>query len=216
MFGKKQVCRNCKEKVSEKFSFCPYCGDSIEDQEKETKEYGLLGKNNEKEIFSQQAPMGFTDKIMGSLMNNLMRTLDKQFKNFEKDFGKIEKAEVMSFPNGIRIKIGNPIPVKRKKEKSIFEKAISEQQLQRMSILPRTEAQTKVKRLNDKVVYELNAPGVLSTDDIFISKLESGYEIKAISNKKVYVNSIPVNLPLRSLSISEDKLLVEFGALSVA
>ena len=64
----------------------------------------------------------------------------------------------------------------------------------------------------DKVVYELNTPGVQSVEDIFISKLESGYEVKALGSKKVYVNSIPVNLPISKYSILDNKLFVEFNS----
>ena len=79
-----------------------------------------------------------------------------------------------------------------------------------MSNLPRAPAKTSVRRLSDKVVYELSAPGIESVEDVFVSKLENGYEIKAIGGKKVYVNSLPVNLQLKGFSISENKLLVEF------
>ncbi len=84
------------------------------------------------------------------------------------------------------------------------------EQLKKMGSLPRTEAKTSVKRFGDKVVYELATPGVNSANDVFVSKLESGYEIKAIGNKKIYVNSVPINLPLRKYSILKNKLLVEF------
>jgi intein/homing endonuclease len=60
------------------------------------------------------------------------------------------------------------------------------------------------------VVYELAASGITSIQDIFVSKIETGYEIKAIGNEKVYVNNIPINLPLSKYSIVKDKLLFEF------
>ena len=81
-----------------------------------------------------------------------------------------------------------------------------------MSTLPREKAKTNVKRLGDKIIYELATPGVSSPEDIFISKLETGYEIKAIGSKKIYVNSIPINLQLKNYSISKSKLSVEFKA----
>ena len=52
--------------------------------------------------------------------------------------------------------------------------------------------------LIDSVEQELNNP--YKKEDIFISKLESGYEIKAIGSKKIYVNSVPINLPLKQYS----------------
>jgi len=84
--------------------------------------------------------------------------------------------------------------------------------LKKMGSLPRAKAKTSVKRFGNKVVYELSTPGVISAEDVFISKLESGYEIKAIGDKKVYVNSVPINLPLKKYSIVNNKLLFEFLA----
>jgi len=171
------------------------------------KDYGMLGVGDEI-IEEEEADFGITDRIIGSLMNSLMKNLNKQFRQFDKG---IDGPGVKNYPNGIRVKIGPSTPTRRKSEKSLFNKQISEKQLERMSSLPRIEAVTKVKRLNDKIVYELNTPGIESADDIFISKLESGYEIKVIGEKKVYVNSLPINLPLMSLSMNKEKLFVEFS-----
>ena len=208
-FNKNPRCDNCNSKTNDKFSFCPYCGTSLVDEEKHLKDYGLLGKGEEidEDSIPAELGMGITDKLIGSLMNNLMKSLDKQFKTMNKDF---QKAEIKTLPNGIRIQIGNPQQVKKSQQRSIFEKTITENQLERISSLPKEKAEIKMKRIGDKVVYELNTPGIESPQDVFISKLESGYEIKAISNKKIYVNSLPVNLPLKSLSLNNDKIMIEF------
>jgi len=83
-----------------------------------------------------------------------------------------------------------------------------------MSDLPRTEAKTSIRRIGDRLIYELNTLGVNSPQDIFISKTESGYEIKALGSKKVYVNSIQIDLPLRGYALQKNKLLVEFESSS--
>jgi len=209
--NKQQRCGNCSSKTSEKFSYCPYCGNPLIDEEKHVKDYGLLGANEEfLETESQSFNFGITDKIIGSLMNGLIKNLGKQFRQFDK---KSEKTEISGFPNGIKIRIG-PVPAAQKKtaQKSMRHNDISEKQLEKMSSLPREKAETKVKRLNDKIIYELDTPGIESPQDVFVSKLESGYEIKAIGNKKIYVNSLPVNLPLKKVSLGDGKLFVEFLA----
>ncbi len=200
-------CAMCNSEVDKKYSFCPFCGATVIDKNKEIEDFGILGKsdigNNFGDPLATQG-LGITDKIIGSLVNNLMRNLEKQFKE-------MEKTEVKSFPNGIRIKIGGmPITQKRQTQKLLPKKSLSDDQIKKMSSLPRTIAKSAIKRLSDKVVYELNTPGLESAHDVFVSKLESGYEIKAIGNKKIYVNSIPINLPLHGFSISDNKLLVEF------
>jgi len=223
-FGRKNKnttkCHNCQSSVSDKFSFCPHCGESLISAGDELKNFGMLGKNDvkEKDLINNnfmQPDFSITDKLIGSLMNSLMKNLDKQIKEAEKE-NIVENAEIKSFPNGIRIRIGPPIPINQqqsqvhKKHKNVIKKQLTEEQIQKMSRLPRAAAKSNVRRLSDKVVYELSTPGLENTDDVFISKLENGYEIKAIGSKKVYVNSLPVNLPLRSFSIAENKLLVEF------
>ena len=79
-----------------------------------------------------------------------------------------------------------------------------------MSTLPRTQAKTNIRRLSNKVIYELATPGLQSVQDVFVSKTESGYEIKALGDKKIYVNNLPIDLPMRGFSVEDNKLLVEF------
>lgn len=206
----KLKCENCNSKISNRFSFCPFCGNTLIDQEKEIQNFGMLGKDD----FSNSQPshgLGITDKLLGSLVNSLVKSLDKQFRDINRDFEKdLDNAEVKSFPNGIRIKIGSHPNYKKSKKPKHLSRSITEKQLKKISSLPKTEARTNVKRLNNKILYELSTPGVGSTDDVFISKLESGYEVKAIGDRKVYVNSLPINLPLLGFSILKNKLLVEF------
>jgi hypothetical protein len=214
MFKKNTIkCENCRKKISEEYSFCPHCGDSLIDEEQYQKDYGLLGKENNSDDHPHELTnFGITDKLIGSIMSSLMKNLDKQFKQLDKDPNtNFEKTEIKNFPNGIRIKIGQSAPVKKKKQKDFFRREISEEQLSKISKMPRIKAETKVKRLNNRVIYELSAPGIQSPQDIFVSKLESGYEIKAIGNKKIYVNSLPVNLPLKGFSFNNNKLFVEFS-----
>lgn len=201
-------CEVCSSKINDNYSFCPYCGSNLIDEEKEMKNFGMLGRNDisqselEKDQFSQQG-FGFTDKLINSLMSSLMKNLDKQFKEMEKN-----PPEIKTFPNGIRIKIGPPQA--QVQNKKVQAKTITQEQMDRMSSLPRSSAKTNVRRLSNKVVYELSVPGILSPHDVFVSKTESGYEVKAIGSKKVYVNSLPIDLPIKGFSVSDNKLFVEF------
>lgn len=220
LFGKKRreiKCDNCNSKLDAKFNFCPHCGQSTIDEQKERKEFGLLGRNDftkpQRQNENPLANLGITDKLINSIMSNMMKSFDKQMKGAENqntDF--MNNADIEQIPNGIKIRIGIPQQSanSQPKPKTSVKKQITEAQLEKMSSLPRAQAKTHIRRLSDKIVYELAAPGIESTDDVFISKLETGYEIKAIGKKKVYVNSLPVSLPLRSFSIANNKLLVEF------
>jgi len=211
-FGKRKKenikCGNCDSKISEKFSFCPYCGFSFIDPAEEAKEYGMLGRQDIEQI--QNNPfgnLGVTDKLIGSLMNTLVKTLDREFKDIERE--KTETAEIKAMPNGIRIKISPAKAVKRQVAQLPRGK-ISDEQLKRFSSLPRTSAKTSVKRLSDRVIYELSVPGINSANDVFVSKLESGYEIKVLGDK-VYTNTLPISLPLKNLAVDKNKLFIEFN-----
>ncbi len=114
--------------------------------------------------------------------------------NIETIFEKLELSETTLTPDELALLISLKDPEKLKK----------------MSLMPREKAKTNIKRLSDKIVYELATPGVASLQDIFISKLESGYEVKAVGENKVYVNSIPLNLPIKSYSIIDNKISLEF------
>jgi hypothetical protein len=208
MFNKGYNCPDCELKVKDSFDFCPYCGLDLVDPEKDLEEFGALGRNDSSRRSNLEnqggglglGGFGITDKMIGSLIKNLA-------KSFEKQMGNID-AEVKNLPNGVSIQFGvpgKPSPGKSKKNQ------ITSEQIKRMSKLPREEAKTEVKRFSDRVVYQLIAKDIASVEDVFVSKLETGYEIKAIGKKKVYVNSLPVSLPLKSYSLDSKGLSVEFG-----
>lgn len=199
--NKESKCINCGIMVNEKYNFCPRCGESMINATEEREEFGLLGKTDftEKDLARSQigtSEFRIMEKIASSLINNFIKSM--------------EKAEISEFPNGIKIKIGSPMKKQQTHQSRQSPKTISEEQIKKMSAMPRTKAKTSIKRFGDKIIYELNIPGISSPEDIFVSKLESGYEIKAIGEKKVYVNSLPVNLPIKGFVINPDKLLVEF------
>lgn len=215
---KQRKCENCSSYTDKKYSFCPHCGNSFIDLEKERADFGLLGKNGgEEEMPFPVSDFGFFGKAMSSMLNSLMKDFDKEVREQEKlDEREMQNTEIRSFPNGVKIKITGPIMKKQrimKKENEVLNnyQDIGEEQIKKMSSLPREKAKANVKRLGNKVIYELSTPGVLSPQDVFVSKLESGYEIKVIGSKKIYINTLPINLPLNRYAIAKDKLLVEFS-----
>lgn len=210
----KHKCEDCGSWNKKSHNFCPRCGNSLMIENEE--DFGLLGKSDiaskEEEMFSQ---LGFMDRTLMTMLNSLMKNLDSQMRTQMRDFDGFGKTEVKRFPNGIRIKILNPMEPRSAPKQKVnvsVEREIPSSQLKKMNSLPREKAKANMKRIGDKVIYELSTPGVNSPNDVFVSKLESGYEIKAIGDKKVYINSLPINLPLRSYSIVNNKLLVEFLA----
>jgi len=220
-FGKKSKkskieCESCGTAIDKNYSFCPHCGDSIIDLEEEAKDFGMLGRSNSSRDMLGNSGMegfGIMDKMLSSVMNQLTKNLEKQLGNMGDIKNGSNNTRIEALPNGLKISIGPSIkPTKPKKTKSNeVQKNITDEQLGRMAGLPRVPAKTSMKRFGDKIIYELSAPGIKSPEDIFVSKLESGYEIKAIAEKKVYVNSLPLELPLNALALTENKLIIEFG-----
>src|SRR3989344_6155744 len=176
----KARCFNCESKVSDEFMFCPYCGESLVNPEEEMKEFGLLGRNDliNEEFFAPPAQLGMMEKMVNSLFKTLVKNIEQQ----ARESGN-EKSEVTAYPNGIKIKIGMPLQgaTQATQAQPPAVKAITEEQIKKMSGLPRAKAKMTMRRLNNKLIYELNTPGITSTEDVLLAKIESGYEVKAIS-----------------------------------
>jgi hypothetical protein len=215
---KDEKCPQCKSGLDEEFSFCPYCGFSLLDKEKEEKDFGLLGRNEFADRTSAntmlaQEGFGFSDKMFNALFNKIMKSMEQQLKNTDKNIAdNLSNAKIKPIPGGFSISIGpmQERPIQERPKQTTARRGPTQEQLKRISILPRKSAKSNVKRLGNKIVYELAMTGIKSPDDIFVSKLEKGYEIKALGDKQVYVNTIPIDLPVKTFKIDKDKITVEF------
>lgn len=204
MFKKKVNCPKCRSKISDSFDFCPYCGLNLIDPEKSMRDFGILGKN---EMVGYPliggGGFGISDKMINSMIRSLFKAFDSHINEMNTD--------VQSSPGKIKIRFGTSEENKKNSKKENRGRGITEEQIKRMSGLPRVKGKTDVRRFSDKIVYEIKAPGLDNVEDVFVSKVESGYEVKAIGKKKVYVNSLPVNLPLKGYGLTDNGLIVEFG-----
>ena len=77
--------------------------------------------------------------------------------------------------------------------------------------LPRENPKTSIRRFSNKIVYEIDVPGVKSIEDVSIAKLENSIEVKAVSKKKAYSKIIPINLPIINCQVENSILFLEFG-----
>lgn len=223
---KTKKCKNCNSKIDQKSNFCPNCGNRILDN---NEDWGMLGKDDfVKDIPSTEIrlPAGFN-----TLFNALTKSLDKEFRELDKELGKEtrirEKPNNLIRSGGISISInsspGKPpridvksfgnMPEFKQKEKKIKKQTekveLSEKNLKRLSQLPKEEPLTKIKRLSDRVIYEIDIPGVKSIGDISIIPLENSIEIKAIGKDKAYFKLIPLNYPIIDKKLSNGKLVLE-------
>jgi len=119
--------------------------------------------------------------------------------------------DIQFFVNGKRVfpetkgKLQVQKPVK-------IENEISPQKAERIAKLPRKEPKTKMKRLGEKLIYELAVPGVENINDVLINQLENSIEVKAISKNKVYSKNLNLNLPILKYSLNNGSLILELQA----
>ena len=73
------------------------------------------------------------------------------------------------------------------------------------------QPKTNIRRFSDKIIYEIEMPGVKSQEDISIIKLESSVEIKAVGKNKAYLKLIPINFPITKYDLSNGKLVLELN-----
>ncbi|PIN78068.1 hypothetical protein COV15_00195 [Candidatus Woesearchaeota archaeon CG10_big_fil_rev_8_21_14_0_10_34_12] len=201
MFEKK--CKKCAKKLEKKFSFCPYCGFKVS---RFFDDDGMLGEGN------ITPNLGFNFTGLNGIANHLFKELNKQFNEMER-----EEIEQRRIPGGISISIntGGENPFMRQerqveKAKKIANK-ITDEQARKLSQLPKQEAETKVRRFANKVIYELEMPHVDSLKNVFINKLENSFEIKAFSKDKAYYKILPVSLRLVNYVLSKGILTLELA-----
>ncbi len=212
MFNRK-VCNKCGEKINPKHNFCPECGKPLKENKSD---YGLLGKNDSAEINEMQNIFsGFGGGMMNKMLNNAMKMLEKEM---QKDFSELNnqpKTNFELFINGKRVS-PDKIKVTKKpmQQKQVVAKKdlnihLSPKSKQRFLKMKKQEPSTNIKRLSDKIIYEINLPEVKSIEDISIIQLENSIEIKAVSEKKAYEKIINLNLPIINYGLSDGKLILE-------
>ncbi|MDP2947856.1 MAG: hypothetical protein Q8N88_07100 [Nanoarchaeota archaeon] len=199
MFRRK--CPSCAKNIEGKFNFCPYCGESFKKASEEEK-YGILGKDDSLDLAGagERLPLG-----MGRILDSLMKQLEKQM-------NEITTSGNSKVPKGFKVKIsmGNPRTkqmAENKKPKII--NFFSEEQMINKMKLPKEEAESRVRRLSDRIIYELITPGLKSPNDVVIIELASGFEVKAYSKNKCYTKFVPFALELIQYYIKDDKLIIE-------
>jgi len=231
MFNKK--CPRCARKIDKDYEFCPYCGFNIK-KEEDARDFGFLGREDNFELPELGVGTQFgLDKIFSSLL----KQIDTQFKEMDRGLGgdmtpkKITKEKLP--PNARGISISITTSSNRKPEikvrgfgpgfenrtenaqepvKEIKRQEISEEKARKIAKLPKQEAETNVRRLSNKIVYEISLPGIERQDNIIINKLENSIEIKAFSKDKVYFKLLPVNLPIINHKLENEKLILELKA----
>jgi hypothetical protein len=207
MINKK--CNRCGKKIRKKFDYCPWCGHSFKPQ-KERSNFGMIGREDRVDgnlmMNELKLPFGL-NKMMGSLIKQL-----------EKELGNLEEGQQK--PKGIKIQFGMGTPGNMnmrtlepqtpKKTPPKFEgKEVSEKEMRRRAKLPKLEAESKLKRIGDEIIFELAIPNVRSREDIELNKIEKGIELRAYTKDACYIKTLPIKTDNLKFSIRKDKVIVE-------
>ncbi len=209
MFSKKS-CQKCREKVSSKSNFCPECGNPLKTSNQ--KDYGMLGKDDY--ILPQDNTQNiFGGGMMNKMLNSAMKMLEKEMQKDVKELNQ-PKSNFELFINGKRIspdkiKVTRQPMQKAPVQKTKTEILLSDENKKKFLKLPKKEPTTSIKRLSNKIIYELNIPEVESIKDISIVQLENSIEIKALAKKIAYSKIISIGLPISNYELSEGKLILE-------
>jgi len=214
---KRKKCGKCGKKSSNGYSFCPYCGTAIGNEE----DWGMLGKNDfiiPENLNNLGLPAGI-NSIFNFLMKNLNKEINQMNKGDDKDFKNNRiSISISGFGNGIpnvnMMPFGEDANQKRKKKeiKEMPLRKFSEEDIKKFQSMKRTEPKTEMRRLSDKVVFEISLPGVKTMDDVSITKLENSMELRAIAKSRAYFKLIPLNLPILNYTIEKGKLILELKA----
>ncbi len=209
MFNKR-YCKNCREKVSSKYKFCPSCGNEIEGYNE--KDWGMLGREDLIGEEDSMSPFftGFSGKMLNNMLGNAFKMLEKEMKSVEKS----PKSNFRLMINGKEIKLGQLEQKKSLKKdavKKIPKREFGKEQLKKILELPKKEPKTSLKRFGDKIIYEIEMPEVKSLNDVLINNLENSIEIKAIGKSFIYSKIIPLNMPITNQELFQGKLILELG-----
>ena len=227
MFKKKVKC-SCGKKIDASYAFCPHCGSNLKEKQDRDKQVESMVKEMEEAL-----SMPFFLKLpFEKLVKQMTGEIEKQFSEFDKNLSNSEDEKnpnpnitqsgisinISSSPEGepvIQVKqLGNNVPLaglKEEKTKDIElpKRNISEREAKRIAKLPRHEPETKVRRLTDKIVYEIMLPGIKDEKEISISKLENSIEIKAFAKDRAYFKLIPLALPIKKYYLENGRLILE-------
>ena len=202
----KRKCSGCGEKIERKFHYCPWCGKAPKAQSERTN-YGMLGREDHiagNQMASElKLPFG-----VGKILDSLMKQIEREIGNMD---------NVSQTPKGIKIKVSRGMPGQMMPRKmapkveapKLPEIEVSDKEQSRRAGLPKVEAKSRIKRIGDEIIYELEVPGIKSEKDLEFSRVEGGIEVRAYTKDFSYTKVLPIRLEGLNFSTKKDKVILE-------
>ncbi|MEI6058240.1 MAG: hypothetical protein WCP89_00550 [archaeon] len=213
----KKKCFSCGNKIERKFNYCPYCGVSFKVRD-ESENFGMLGRDDLSDSIPQKSPLAGLPFGLDKIAQSLIKQIEEQMAGMDSDVSNERKTNA---PRGFKIQISTGVPQVKQMQPQIpnggsankinspMKVQISREEFERRMKLPRVDATSKIRRIGDEIIYEIDVPGVKSEKDIAIARLEEGLEVKAYSKDNCYVKVIPLKVELMGYSLRDDTLFVE-------
>jgi HSP20 family molecular chaperone IbpA len=214
MFNRKE-CLNCNRKISNKYNFCPCCGSQI--RKSTSEDWGMLGKEDNKDEFEEMANSLFGGGLLNKMLGGAIKMVEKEMQRELKKQNSFPKTKFQLFINKKKVDL-NGIPnmvqnqnkhLIKQRSKNISSIHFSEKNQKKYQSLPKGEPKTNIRRLSNKIFYEIETPGIKSIEDVSIIKLENSIEIRALAKNKAYLKILQVNLPLTGYSLNREKIVLE-------
>ena len=206
----KKNCKRCNKKIKKDFNYCPWCGHSFRAQE-EKANFGMIGREDYSDgnLMSSELKLPFgMGKIFDTLINQI-----------EKEIGHIDNSNIQRKPGGVKIKVirGGPGSMKNMKRArpmkqlppKIEQDEVPEKELTRRASLPKVEAESRLKRIGDELIFELTVPGIKSKKDLEFRRVEGGIEVRAYTKDLSYTKVLPIKMQGLKSSIKKDKVILE-------
>lgn len=202
----KKKCSSCDRKIDRGFRFCPWCGKPTKKVRQE--DYGMLGLDDNNLQGNVQNSFSLFGGSLGNILNQVTKQLSKELQNLDLD--DLSKSKN---PRGVEIRFstGKPIQkvVKKSQEVNVFDEEISDAEIQRRKKLSVEIAESKVRRLPEGIIYELDTPGVRSKQDVSIIRMENSLEIRVYTKDKCYIKTIPIKVDVLKYGVKDGKVLVQ-------
>jgi len=214
-------CENCDADMDKKWSFCSVCGfkiaktkifeDIFSRIKKEffsPKEYNQL----EKDVEARDISPFFKKPNGGGFSIKIYRSGGKQPQVQVKTFGGINKERI---ENAVYNQLGmkeTGVENIRNRAKEI-QKEEKRDNIRSGILKSAEEPKTKIKSLGNRVVVDIELPGVKSIGEVRINELENSVEVKAIIGDKAFFKILtkPTQFRLADKTFAKEVLHLEFA-----
>lgn len=199
----KRKCPACAKKIERSFNYCPHCGASFK-AGSDDKNFGMLGREDSGNRVQEELKLPFG---MNKIVNSLVKQLEGQLNNMDMSDGQ-------GMPKGVKIRVARGPQmgqvVRQAPEKKVNDvPVVSEAESERRMGLPKVESESRIKRLGDTIIYEIETPGIKNKDDVVLTELATGLEVKAYSKDKCYVKFIPLKVEVVEYYVEKERVIVE-------